>query len=558
MTLAANRVQLGLGAPEIFPSAVDPSAGAGVVAVTSSILLRTGTPQLWQKTGAGATAWTLIGGGAAIGGAVSGGTDGAVLFISPAGVLAQNVNAFFWDAATNRLGIGNKIPGVILDVGDASTTNAMAMHAGSTAGVSAASTGRLRYNEGTQRFQVSMNGAAYVNLATGSGGVAIGDTVTGATAGSVFFAGAAGILAQDNANLFWDDTNDRLGIGTATPSVTLDVRCAAANANALRVEASQATSYAGVLLYGTSSTLRGGIGYANASVGSAHLQGKNFLYSTGTAASVDWVIGNDTGNKFTFVNSDSLVALELASGSSAAVSSASSGRFRYNSSTQKMQLSNNAGAYADLTTAGTPAGSISSSTTYTGSGTTSSILFVSLFGFIETSQNELAWDNTNSRMGLGTSGPAFKLDISGSYTTELVRIYNVNAAGLSGIHLKNSGGVQKGSMGHANGSYAVAAMAGTNYLFSPAAGPDWTYVFDTARVATMLMSVGNFNIGPSSSDPAVKLRIEAATASAGIELGNGETLAVGPANTMRMRYNQTTAKAQLSLNGAAYVDIVTI
>lgn len=48
-----------------------------------------------------------------------------------------------------------------------------------------------------------------------AGGVAIGSTISGATEGSVLFAGASGALAQDNANLFWDDTNNRLGIGGA-------------------------------------------------------------------------------------------------------------------------------------------------------------------------------------------------------------------------------------------------------------------------------------------------------------------------------------------------------
>jgi hypothetical protein len=46
-------------------------------------------------------------------------------------------------------------------------------------------------------------------------------TVTAFTAGSVVFAGASGVYAQDNTNFFWDDTNNRLGIGTATPSVQL-------------------------------------------------------------------------------------------------------------------------------------------------------------------------------------------------------------------------------------------------------------------------------------------------------------------------------------------------
>jgi len=58
----------------------------------------------------------------------------------------------------------------------------------------------------------------------GGGGMAIGGSITSATDGSVLFAGASGVLAQDNANFFWDDTNNRLGIGTATPGVDLLVK----------------------------------------------------------------------------------------------------------------------------------------------------------------------------------------------------------------------------------------------------------------------------------------------------------------------------------------------
>jgi len=53
--------------------------------------------------------------------------------------------------------------------------------------------------------------------------VTAADIVTGFTLGSVIFAGAAGVLSQDNANFFWDDTNNRLGIGNAAPTTTLDV-----------------------------------------------------------------------------------------------------------------------------------------------------------------------------------------------------------------------------------------------------------------------------------------------------------------------------------------------
>src|SRR3990167_10281384 len=43
------------------------------------------------------------------------------------------------------------------------------------------------------------------------------------TSGSVIFADSNG-LQQDNANLFWDDTNNRLGIGTTSPGYPLDVK----------------------------------------------------------------------------------------------------------------------------------------------------------------------------------------------------------------------------------------------------------------------------------------------------------------------------------------------
>jgi hypothetical protein len=48
-------------------------------------------------------------------------------------------------------------------------------------------------------------------------------TIPSLTTGSVLFSGAAGLVSQDNANLFWDDTNNRLGIGTASPGTKLDI-----------------------------------------------------------------------------------------------------------------------------------------------------------------------------------------------------------------------------------------------------------------------------------------------------------------------------------------------
>lgn len=64
------------------------------------------------------------------------------------------------------------------------------------------------------------------------------------TSGSVIFSNGT-TLAQDNANFFWDDTNDRLGVGTAAPSQALHVSksTAAAPVTSL-VENTDATSAA--------------------------------------------------------------------------------------------------------------------------------------------------------------------------------------------------------------------------------------------------------------------------------------------------------------------------
>lgn len=75
--------------------------------------------------------------------------------------------------------------------------------------------------------------SGYVKVTTGTGALssqappipaADGGTGAGAlTAGSVVFAGVAGVYSQDNTNLFWDDTNNWLGVGTNAPATPIDI-----------------------------------------------------------------------------------------------------------------------------------------------------------------------------------------------------------------------------------------------------------------------------------------------------------------------------------------------
>jgi hypothetical protein len=59
------------------------------------------------------------------------------------------------------------------------------------------------------------------------GSLVIGTTDTDATAGSVLFAGTAGVIQEDNTNFTWDDTNNQLYVsGLVAPTVESRVRSA--------------------------------------------------------------------------------------------------------------------------------------------------------------------------------------------------------------------------------------------------------------------------------------------------------------------------------------------
>jgi hypothetical protein len=68
----------------------------------------------------------------------------------------------------------------------------------------------------------SLNGS---NISSGTVGVTVGGTgtTTSFTTGSIVFAGASGVYSQNNAQFFWDNTNNRLGLGTASPAAKLAV-----------------------------------------------------------------------------------------------------------------------------------------------------------------------------------------------------------------------------------------------------------------------------------------------------------------------------------------------
>jgi hypothetical protein len=67
-------------------------------------------------------------------------------------------------------------------------------------------------------------GSVYVEIsASAATGLTVGTTpIASGTVGRVLFDGTGNVL-QESANLFWDNTNARLGIGTSSPLNTLDI-----------------------------------------------------------------------------------------------------------------------------------------------------------------------------------------------------------------------------------------------------------------------------------------------------------------------------------------------
>jgi hypothetical protein len=266
------------------------------------------------------------------------------------------------------------------------------------------------------------------------GSVATLSITTALTLGSVPFIGASGALTQDNSNLFFDDTNNRLGIATALPTTPLDVfgsgiigRLNATSTN---------NAYLGFASNGTNKW----------SAGNVQSDHRFRIFSEANSAELITILqtgefGIGIANPLTKLHIDG-GATALIANLDANVSVAKSVSFRSdNSSRINLEVSgtesgSNAGAdffLRTFTDAGslleTPLSIVRSTGVTTiksltltnalsvgngGTGATSftsgSILFSN--GTLITQDNtNLFWDNTNDRLGIGLNTPAKPLGV---------------------------------------------------------------------------------------------------------------------------------------------------
>ena len=124
---------------------------------------------------------------------------------------------------TDRVGIGTSDPSEMLHVSGDILGSGVLQMGGASSGLAYNAFGTGTKDESSisssEDLYVSgdfeVDGTIYGNISSSSIG-------TGFTEGSIIFQGASG-LAEDHNNLYWDATNNRLGIGTSNPQETMHV-----------------------------------------------------------------------------------------------------------------------------------------------------------------------------------------------------------------------------------------------------------------------------------------------------------------------------------------------
>jgi hypothetical protein len=170
------------------------------------------------------SAITINGTSTSLGGSISVGTVTSVTGTAPVVSSGGNTPAISMAAATTSVDgyltstdwntFNNKTSntGTVTSVGGTGTVNGITL------------TGTVT-TSGNLTLGGTLSGVSLTTQVSGTLPVANGGTgtATAFTAGSVVFAGASGVYSQDNASLFFDNTNDRLGVGTTTPQAKLSV-----------------------------------------------------------------------------------------------------------------------------------------------------------------------------------------------------------------------------------------------------------------------------------------------------------------------------------------------
>lgn len=289
--------------------------------------------------------------------------------------------------------------------------------------------------------------AGIVPVANGGSG-----TSTAFTSGSVIFSDGSGVYTQDNANFFWDDTNNFLGLGVAAPTGRLHIvgnnsGTPAATGSLLRLALSTFTDNA-TAGSGTATNYTGG------SIGLLTLAATNSTVTTTNAVSL-------------------LVNGPVAAGTNETIS--------------------NSFGIRVLTAAVNPTGTVTTAfglsvAAPTGAGSNYAAVF------------------TGGNVGIGTSAPAAVLDVAGTIVARTYLQSGGTSGGLDGrLYAITSGGTTNTFLPAVGSSYILGGSVGIGItspsvkLQADGGNATATYAKFTAGTTTGVTATDGFSVGVSSA-----------------------------------------------------------
>lgn len=370
-------------------------------------------------------------------------------------------------------------------------------------------------------LKISQNGQAWHQIATYSG--------AGPYDGYVAYGhgyGADGChVGPPNAlspwPLYWNEATGKLGVGTAGPSYPLDVVVAQPTDTGAAIRAAHPDNYAGIdfISESPSPVVQGGVGWGHLGVSRTHMQGVNYLYSTGP----DWVIANASYNEHRFGVTEGSAFWQMRAGASAPVSEAGTARLKYNDGSGEIEVSYNGGAYAPLSSASAAIGS-----SVTG-GTAGNLLFVGA-GSVLAQDSNLVWDDTSNRLGINNTSPVSALDVFyGGYPSAVMRIKASYDSYFAGTEYINNLGSAVANLGYGNASVVLPALQNRFYVITTGAE------FVVSGQGAIAAHLYNSN-----------------TSTISYQIADGASATVSDAATGKLRYNSGTSSIEVSNNGQAF------
>ena len=338
----------------------------------------------------------------------------------------------------------------------------------------------IKLNDTNRILDLAANVSLDQNLLITSSPTFVGATLSGLTQGSIPFVGAGGLISQDNANLFWDSTNNRVGFGTTNPLTPLHVQ----GAGHTKIIAESPDGFDAGLNF-----FKGGV--------------------------LKWIVDNrgNLSDRFEIRNAATTAMMVIEQGGNTGIGTvAPDAKFHVVGSIKMVDGNQVAGRV--LTSDANGVGSWAAASNGTIGGTVATggqVAFSSALDTVASDAN-FVWDNTNERLGIGLTTPSFPLHISQSFAGEMpARIKNTLAGSVRGAfwQVENDGGTI-GSFGIGSSTYggnvlpdrvaliSASASAGLSFLAKGTGDMKW-FTTDTETLRATFTTEGNLSIGTAGT-----------------------------------------------------------